>query len=159
MLNAEQAQLLQAFQKCLDIRDKYMLKSRQRLGDDPRDYDGVFKGVDEKSADVCGVRPGMSSRSVSKTDPPSPGLAKWKIYPEPPPPHWHWKKDQVVSTTGQNHAHGDNFDFAQCEIPGPMEGWSFKMDVKGVYQVHGDGEGGSLVYLLNCFPELTDRLF
>ncbi|KAJ2926303.1 hypothetical protein H1R20_g10790, partial [Candolleomyces eurysporus] len=140
ILNAEQAHLLQAFQKCLDIRDKYMLKSRQRLGDDPRDYDGVFKGVDEKGADVCGVRPDTNLRSLSKTDHPNPGFEKWKIYPEPPPPHWHWKQDQVVSATGQNHAHGDNFDFGKCEIPGPIEGWSFKMDVKGVYQVYDDGK-------------------
>ncbi|KAJ6528507.1 hypothetical protein B0H19DRAFT_1333952 [Mycena capillaripes] len=34
--------LLQSFRRCLELRDKYLLKSRQRLGDDPRHYDGKF---------------------------------------------------------------------------------------------------------------------
>ncbi|KAG9119340.1 AMP deaminase, partial [Ceratobasidium sp. 392] len=43
-LTAELKELYNSFQRCLDLRDKYMSVSLQRLGDDPRDYDGVFTG-------------------------------------------------------------------------------------------------------------------
>ncbi|TFK18029.1 AMP deaminase [Coprinopsis marcescibilis] len=135
ILNAEQAFLLQSFQKCLELRDKYMTKSRQRLGDDPRDHDGYFQGVEEADADVCGVRPdasfGLDRSSTSSTAPSS----KWNIYPKPPPPHWHWKQDQVISADGK-HVPGDSFRFEDCKIPGKAEGWSYKLDDKGVYQVY-----------------------
>ncbi|KAG2009706.1 AMP deaminase [Coprinopsis cinerea AmutBmut pab1-1] len=135
ILNTEQVLLLQSFQKCLELRDKYMLKSRQRLGDDPRDHDGHFQGIPDEDADPCGVRPdaqfGLDKSSTSSTA----STNKWKIYPPPPSPHWHWKQDQVVSGGGK-HIPGDSFKFEDCEIPGPIEGWSFKLDHKGVYQVY-----------------------
>jgi AMP deaminase len=43
--------LYDSFWRCLDLRDKYMLKSLQRLGDDPRDHDGVFHGLSPALAD------------------------------------------------------------------------------------------------------------
>ncbi|KAJ7016880.1 hypothetical protein C8F04DRAFT_1158918 [Mycena alexandri] len=56
VITSELAQLFQSFQRCLELRDKYILKSRQRLGDDPRHYDGYFLGLDDNNAGVCGVR-------------------------------------------------------------------------------------------------------
>ncbi|KAJ7038027.1 hypothetical protein C8F04DRAFT_1232323 [Mycena alexandri] len=46
---------VQSFQSCLELRDKYILKSRQRLGDDPRHYDKTgrhFPGL-EPTASPC----------------------------------------------------------------------------------------------------------
>jgi len=54
IINVEQANLLHSLQKCLELREKYMLKSRQRLGDD---YDGQFQLLGDGYADVSGVRP------------------------------------------------------------------------------------------------------
>ncbi|KAG6906145.1 hypothetical protein DXG01_015693, partial [Tephrocybe rancida] len=47
LMNSEYAGLFQSFQKCLDIRDKYMAKSLQRLGDNPKDYDGHQPSIDK----------------------------------------------------------------------------------------------------------------
>ena len=109
-----------------------MLKSRQRLGDDPRDYDGVFFDIDDKAADTSCIRPDADFKNLPKN---GQQLGKWNIYPRPPPPHWHWKKNHAVSGDEQ-YQQGDRFDFEQCEIPGPMEDWSFQLDPKGVYQVY-----------------------
>lgn len=134
ILNAEHAHLLESFQKCLDIRDKYMFKSRQRLGDDPRDHDGEFSGFDDEVVAPSGVRPDANIAAIPKEDT---QFGKWPIYPKPPPPHWHWKQDQIVSGD-EHHAQGDHFDFEKCEIPGPMEGWTFELDPKGVFQVYDE---------------------
>lgn len=118
-----------------------MLKSRQRLGDDPRDYDGHFFDVDDGSVDTSCVRPDSDFKNLPKK---GQQFGKWNIYPPPPPPHWHWTKNHVVSGDEQ-HRHGDRFNFEDCEIPGPLEEWSFDLDSKGVYQVyehHGvEGDG------------------
>ncbi|KAL0957392.1 hypothetical protein HGRIS_001193 [Hohenbuehelia grisea] len=37
LITPEMEAIFRAFEKCLDLRDKYMLKSRQRLGDNPKD--------------------------------------------------------------------------------------------------------------------------
>ncbi|KAH6911503.1 AMP deaminase [Coprinopsis sp. MPI-PUGE-AT-0042] len=140
ILNAEQAHLLQAFQRCLELRDKYMFKSRQRLGDDPRDHDGVLDDYSEDHADVFGVRPDAAPRGLDASTGSTTAGEKWKIYPKPPPPHWHWRQDQVISADGAKHIPGDSFKFEECHIPGVIEGMDFKLDTKGVFQVHRDGE-------------------
>ncbi|KAG8815792.1 AMP deaminase [Serendipita sp. 399] len=145
--------LLTSFDKCLRLRDKYMSCSLQRLGDNPKDYDGVFKGFEKDIGGVSGVRPdayatlrqemGQSSghpelkSSSGQHDP-------WHIYPKPPPPHWHWSakpasgstiyvdgRPQFESVDGE----GDGFDFNKCHIPGSHE-WHYRMDNKGVFQVY-----------------------
>jgi AMP deaminase len=126
-------------QKCLELRDKYMSKSLQRLGDDPRDHDGHFQPFSEHYADVSGVRP--DSPLPPKTKPSTENFEPWKIYPEPPPPHWHWKDEIIVSADGTTRQ-GDEFDFEACAIPGLHQGWSFSLDETGIYQVY-DEETGS----------------
>jgi AMP deaminase len=116
-----------------------MFKSRQRLGDDPRDHDGHLEDYSEDHADVFGVRtdaapPGMDASSGSAK-----AWEKWKIYPKPPPPHWHWRQDQVISADGAKHVPGDSFKFEECHIPGEIPGMDFKLDTKGVFQVHREG--------------------
>jgi AMP deaminase len=117
-----------------------MLKSLQRLGDDPRDYDGHFMGLDDERADVSGVRP---DADYAANCPPASPFEPWKVSPRPPPPHWHWTdKEKVVSSDGRYTAKEDGFRFEDCVIPGPHP-WRFDIDDKGVYQVYGNMEGDS----------------
>ncbi|KAJ7913565.1 hypothetical protein B0H13DRAFT_491918 [Mycena leptocephala] len=134
IISSELAHLFQSFQRCLELRDKYILKSRQRLGDDPRHYDGKFPGVDDKSADVCGVRP---DANYTSNQPPASQPKPWKLYPKPPPPHWHWTDTAIISSDGSYSSKGD-FRIQDCEIPGAHP-FSFEIDDKGVIQVY-DGD-------------------
>lgn len=46
-----------SFARCLDLRDKYIALSYQRLGDNPRDHDGQFSGFSPPAAaDVYGLK-------------------------------------------------------------------------------------------------------
>ncbi|KAF7314679.1 A-deaminase domain-containing protein [Mycena kentingensis (nom. inval.)] len=132
-LTSELVQLFQSFQRCLELRDKYVMKSRQRLGDDPRHYDGTFPGLDDKSAGVAGVRP---DASFATNVPPEKKPEKWKIYPKPPPPHWHWTDTSVVSA-GVDGAGPLSSGFRMEEFPIPgAHPYSFEIDDKGVIQVY-----------------------
>ncbi|KAG6831732.1 hypothetical protein H0H87_004001 [Tephrocybe sp. NHM501043] len=119
LLASEYTGLFQSFQKCLDIRDKYMAKSLQRLGDNPKDHDGHQMAI-EKDSNV---------KLPYEFEP-------WKIYPPPPPPHWHWTDPsnvQSVDGTGQS----TEFRYEDCQIPG-AHSWTFCIDDKGVFQVYDD---------------------
>jgi len=91
-----------SFARCLALRDKYLALSNQRLGDNPRDHDGQFKGFTPASvADVAGIKPDANPETC-ETSSPSPSASRetlppWKIYPPPPPPHWHWKSNHDIS--------------------------------------------------------------
>lgn len=162
IINVEQVNLLHSLQKCLELRDKYMLKSCQRLGDDPRDYDGHFQPLGDDCADVSGVRPDFPHHAKHR-EPQSQQntFTPWKIYPKPPPPHWHWKDKEVVSADGTSKPGDGEFKMEDCEIPGPYDGWSYAIDVKGVFQVYDDTKGpfihlpGNLV--LNIHQRKTQR--
>ncbi|KAF8073956.1 AMP deaminase [Lyophyllum atratum] len=124
LINSEYAGLFQSFQKCLDLRDKYMAKSLQRLGDNPKDHDGHQPSVDQEL------------RAIS--DAPTSQFEPWNIYPPPPPPHWHWTdEEKFVSNDGTPGTRSGEFRFEECHIPGAHP-WTFKLDDKGVYQVYDD---------------------
>ncbi|KAJ8593963.1 AMP deaminase [Rhizopogon salebrosus TDB-379] len=134
IITPEQASVAQSFQRCLELRDKYIAKSLQRLGDNPRDHDGVFQGVASGFADVSGVKPDADLSSVVCTGSPH---QPWTIYPKPPPPHWHFTaKETIISADGQVTP-DSQFIFSQCQIPGNDE-WEFEIDDKGVYQVYAN---------------------
>ncbi|KAF7987011.1 hypothetical protein HWV62_105 [Athelia sp. TMB] len=141
-ITPELASLFQSLQKCLDLRDKYMVKSRQRISDNPKDHDGHFPGLADHIADVSAARPDADLKT--NNPPPSP-YQPWKIYPEPPPPHWHWKdKDNVVSSEEPTHRSTGEFRYEDCHIPGAHP-WAFEIDDKGVYQIYESK--GDLKYL------------
>ena len=149
----ELRELLSSFNKCLQLRDKYMASSLQRLGDNPRDHDGVFKGFAEDLGGVSGVRPDVyatlrKNHGQSGQHPPlqpaSRQFTPWEIYPKPPPPHWHWTakahqgesvpiddQPQLVSDQGE----GDGFEFSHFKIPG-VHDWHYHLDHKGVFQIY-----------------------
>ncbi|KAJ9123270.1 hypothetical protein QFC22_001468 [Naganishia vaughanmartiniae] len=103
--------LYERFSNCLSLRDKYMEISLQRLGDDPRDYDGNFAGIKPGHADVSGLRadadPFLSETTLpsntSNGQPEKPEFGRWNIYPSPPPAHWHWqgKKSDGSAIVGE----------------------------------------------------------
>lgn len=131
--NPETMHIIEALEKCLVLRDKYIKRSLQRLGDNPRDYDGQFSGFDDAHASAPGVRPDIDIKTNS---PPSSVPNKWDIYPPPPPPFWHYHGQ---SNPGEKPLDVD-FEFSKCDIPGehPFE---FEIDDKGVYQVYERVEG------------------
>ncbi|PVF97684.1 putative AMD1-AMP deaminase [Serendipita vermifera] len=169
----ELAEMLEAFHTCLKLRDKYMGISLQRLGDNPKDYDGVFKGFAEDLGGVTGVRPDayaavrakQESKEAPDLKPDGRGFAPWKIYPKPPPPHWHWKpkpqgggslpmgvEPHPVSSEGE----GNGFDFAECTIP-DSSSWVFELDAQGVYQVYkGEKKGNEEEKPLFQVPTIKD---
>ncbi|KIJ64424.1 hypothetical protein HYDPIDRAFT_89984 [Hydnomerulius pinastri MD-312] len=133
----EMAHTFQQFHRCLELRDKYIARSLQRLGDNPRDHDGHFNGIAEGFADVSGVTPNANFAKVKVTESP---YQPWCIYPKPPPPHWHFTaKQNVVTSDGGVTPQDDEFDFSKCQIPGPQS-WNFALDDKGVYQVYSTAE-------------------
>jgi len=115
-----------------------MCKSRQRLGDNPRDHDGKFSGFDDDKADVSGIR-----ADVDAYTPPASPFHPWKIYPRPPPPHWHWTDKDIVKRDRKRDGveqEEEEFEFEECPIP-ESHPWRFEIDEKGVYQVYKDAEG------------------
>ncbi|KDQ62720.1 hypothetical protein JAAARDRAFT_121826 [Jaapia argillacea MUCL 33604] len=136
VITAELARIFQYIEKCLTLRDKYMTVSKQRLGDDPRDHDGVFSGLPDGLADVASVRPDgnwSAPASRPKKSPHEP----WRIYPKPPPPHWRWKDHTQVQPSGEHEE--EDFVFEDCAVPAAHD-WDFELDEKGVYQVYEDAK-------------------
>lgn len=115
-----------------------MTVSGQMLGFNPKDHDGHFTGLDSRVADVSGVRPDVD---LLQTEPPPSLFKPWRIYPRPPPPHWHWADNDPVHRM-PSEFEDEKFAFENCEIPGPDErGWSFEIDERGVYQVYDSSKG------------------
>jgi AMP deaminase len=101
----------------LDLRDKYMEISLQRLGDNPRDHDGNFAGFNPPhKADVNGLRPDVDPYHADQA-PESTERKAWKIYPEPPPRHWHWKAAGQADGEG-----GEGYDESQRSADGQIKG-------------------------------------
>ncbi|CUA68768.1 AMP deaminase [Rhizoctonia solani] len=121
-LTPELRELYSSLQRCLELRDKYMSVSLQRLGDDPRHYDG------DNSGDV------VLGDSESK----HPHFKSWNIYPPPPPPHWKFKPHNASAPEISHTQDGDvPFDYSTCEIPSRMP-WEWEIDEKGIFQVYED---------------------
>jgi AMP deaminase len=141
VITSELAALFQSLGQCLDLRDKYMVKSLQRLGDNPRDYDGHFTGLDDGIADVSTIRP--DSKIGTSQPSPSP-FEPWKIYPSPPPPQWHrTDTEKVVPVDGNNpYRATSEFVYEDCPIPG-SHNWDFAIDETGIFQVYEDVQGDS----------------
>lgn len=153
--------LSSSFAKCLDLRDKYLALSHQRLGDNPRDHDGTFSGFYPRTAaDTMGLKPDANPDTCEKPaasgSKPVHDLPAWNIYPPPPPPHWHWKPapngpQAEFHGSGSTNAGGDasgaatpqvngssdmnNFRFEHCEIPPVAQGAEFALNDEGVYEV------------------------
>ncbi|GAA99179.1 hypothetical protein E5Q_05871 [Mixia osmundae IAM 14324] len=143
-MTSELQALYASFQKCLDLREKYIRLSCQRLEDNPANYDGDFcpdpnstttSAAVDTSAQAC-----YQPESSTSNAPRSSRFEKWKIYPPPPPPHWKARDPSRPQLVGDPAPiERKPFDRADCEIPGRAAGslhHSFAMDASGVYQVY-----------------------
>lgn len=116
-----------------------MSLSRQRLEDNPANYDGLFEPSSSPSyASTSYIRP------VSLP----PSFEKWKIYPPPPEPHWKERDPDATEPPAVEGGQGPRseeertrFEFAKCEVPSREEGRkrTFRLDEGGVYQVYDQG--------------------
>lgn len=153
-LTAELRALYESFQRCLDLRDKYMSLSRQRLEDNPANYDGHFSPSSSPSyAATSYIRP------VKLPE----GFERWRIYPPPPEPHWKERDPEATeppvvegADEGRSEEERVRFEFAKCEVPAREEGRkrTFRLDEGGVYQVYDEGASSHPLPLL----PLTNRL-
>ena len=124
--------------------------SNQRLGDNPRDRDGQFRGFNPASAaDINGLKADADPEIAESLPADADKEEKaWNIYPPPPPPHWHWKPAQdgpkVESSSktaglggpGESSGGRDShaFNYEDCEIPGP-DPREFAINDDGVFEV------------------------
>lgn len=119
-ITSELEGLYSRFSQCLDLRDKYMEISNQRLGDNPQDYDGTFNGfVQSGVADVNGLRPDADPRLAETPDGGNgkpPAFQPWKINPPPPPAHWHWQDAE----TGATGVGGEGIDQSERFLNGEV---------------------------------------
>ena len=124
-INAELRALYQSFQACLNLRDKYIKLSCQRLEDNPTSYDGRFFPAD-------------SSNQSNKAEQYQP----WRIYPPPPKPFWYRNNSQGMELPHEPaREKKTEFEWKDAgEIPGKHSklNWNFEMDERGVYQIYND---------------------
>lgn len=98
--------------------------SLQRLGDDPRDFDGNFTGIQQGHADVSGLRadadPFSSEKPLDSASEAKPEFGRWNIYPAPPPAHWHWqgKTAEGKHIVGEG---GEGFDESKRDTQGDVK--------------------------------------
>ncbi|WWC99694.1 AMP deaminase [Kwoniella sp. B9012] len=156
-IGSELEQLYASFARCLDLRDKYMELSNQRLGDNPKDHDGTFHGFTPRSfGDVMGLKAEVEQDacegpSAAEND----ELPTWNIYPPPPPPHWHWKPSQgsvmpeptssdgtemTKTTTSTSIKDNQTFKIEDCQIHEEDKQHIFQMNDEGVFTVYSATE-------------------
>lgn len=116
-----------------------MTLSRQRLEDNPTNYDGAFDPSSSPSY--------ASTSSLLPVNLP-PGFDHWKIYPPPPEPHWKEVDplgEAPTDTTEEIAAREEarrRFEWSECDIPQQepeAKRRRFALDDNGVYQVYHDG--------------------
>lgn len=111
-----------------------MKLSRQRLEDNPANYDGEYHPIASTSAN------------------PSPSFKPWKIYPPPPSPHWTERDPyaEATETTAEiatRERKRREFKREDVDIPGKEKekAKGYRVDKNGVYQVY---DLGSSIFLL-----------
>ena len=120
------------FQRCLELRDKYIKISRQRLEDDPRNYDGEFNPAPDSTSTSTAHLDSQQSNTLPK-------FSKWNIYPPPPLPHWNTGDPFAPAPQGlilKNGYDPEEFVQADCKIPEKDSSRTFRLDSKSVFQVY-----------------------
>lgn len=118
-----------------------MRLSRQRLEDNPANYDGLYSGTPLSATTI----PLPSNDIAPLRD--SPNFNPWEIYPPPPSPHWKERDpySEATETTieiEEREAKRREFCWEKVRIPGKeVEGKrkGFELDGNGVYQVYSEG--------------------
>ncbi|RCH79533.1 AMP deaminase, partial [Rhizopus stolonifer] len=127
-ITAELRELYGALQKCLDLREKYIEFSSQRLMDDPRNQDDWE------------IYPAPPPRS----------------WPLPPPEELERRKAKEKAREADPVAAvGSDFDFAQCKIPGPHV-YQYGIGADGYYQVYRNELDQTVNQPIHQFPSPRD---
>ena len=171
ILATELRQICQSFARCLELRDKYMNYSLQRLGDNPRDHDGVFQGFSTDIGGVNGVRPDAWHELLekTKTKPPAPqpvvtghtlamidpaaAAKQTAAIPGLNARESQFKPWQVYPKPPPPYTMGalgtpadEEFILESLEIPGKAEvdgvGLEFEINPEGIFQVYQYGAAG-----------------
>lgn len=158
-------------QTCIELREKYLRYSCQRLEDNPINYDGRFAPSNNSTSTSASHPPSPeratpastpqvtsppplagSSRGESSSRPRENGILSagpasfkpWKIYPPPPRPHWEAVDPAANAWSSAEPAQSGPYEFRfdDCEIPGSHP-FSFDLDSQGVYQVYADEKTGA----------------
>jgi AMP deaminase len=89
--------------------------------------------------DVSGVWPDIAI-DAAKSHAQANLFEPWNMYPKPssPSPRWNREDYETVLRDGTKSSEQDKLNFDDCTIPGEHPGWSFGIDVKGVFQVYDD---------------------
>lgn len=162
-VSAELQQLYAAFQTCIDLRDKYIALSCQRLEDNPINYDGEFAPrSNSTSTSTCNPQtpaytpartpsvsfedthrsPELNGNETRGLDE-NPQFQPWKVYPRPPKPHWESRDPYAAASTSSESVRPaeNRFDFTECDIPGAHY-YRYAIDSQGVYQVYENDQVG-----------------
>ncbi|KAM0752234.1 AMP deaminase [Meredithblackwellia eburnea MCA 4105] len=142
-VTAELEALYASFQRCLDLRDKYMRLSRQRLEDNPANYDGDYTPSPTPSASSTSLNK-LASNPPPPPTPLEPAFKPWVIYPPPPVPFWKERDPfaEAPETTAEITEREEKrreFHWDQVAIPGKEDSVKrkrFALDSNGVYQVY-----------------------
>ncbi|KAG2182456.1 hypothetical protein INT43_007386, partial [Umbelopsis isabellina] len=111
-ISNELQKLYTSFQRCLDLRDKYMAASCQRLFDNPKDH--------------------PDWEIYPPPPPPS--------WPLPPPEELQRRKERELEREADPVGFvGSDFDFSRCRIPESDE-YIYEMDDTGVFQVYENSQ-------------------
>lgn len=164
---------MRSLQTCVELRDKYIKMSCQRLEDNPQNYDGQFAPRKDSTGASSAYQPATPSVMTPAAGTPAkqptgssskhlrasanghgdqvsdqfPIFDPWKIYPPPPKPHW----EQREPLTNQAHSAKpyiqSEFHFEDVEIPGEHD-FVFELDSMGVFQVYESAEVGECAFRL-----------
>ncbi|GAA5978192.1 hypothetical protein JCM11641_001130 [Rhodosporidiobolus odoratus] len=159
-ITAELRALYASFQRCVDLRDKYMALSRQRLEDNPANYDGDFTSSSSPSY--------ASTSSTLPVNLPE-NFKKWMVYPPPPDPHWKerdpfaFDSAETTEAIAEREAKRRKFQRETVDIPQKeKEGTRrrFALDKNGVYQVYdeADVESSKPLYTVPTIKEYFQDL-
>ena len=115
--------------------------SRQRLEDNPLNYDGTFNPSSNSTSTSTSLD--LPAEELQSSTPSK--FTKWQIYPPPIPPHWHvGDGDPFAPSKSQPEPYtAPDFNLAECAIP-PAHCYTYAMDDKGVYQVYNTTEHAGL---------------
>ncbi|KAK6458599.1 AMP deaminase [Scheffersomyces xylosifermentans] len=79
----------------------------------------------------------------------------WIIYPPPPKPTYK-SKNKFNQLPDAVYEAEEEFDFEKCKIPGPQEGYEFRLNAEDVYQVFDKTTGKPLVEVPNLHDYYAD---
>lgn len=111
----------------MDIRDRYIAVSRQRLEDNAANYDGKFNPAKDSTS------PSTASDEESSSPP---LFERWNIYPSPPQRHWDPSSAKYIDTASSQ----DPFDTKKAHDTPSPDSCVFSCDDKGVFQVYADNK-------------------